>query len=267
MPEGDTIYRAARTLHRALAGQTITRFATVLPQLSRIDEDHPLAGRTIEEVFSRGKWLQMRFSGGLFLLTHMRMNGSWHIYRSGERWQRPRSDMRIAIETKDWQAVGFRVPVAEFHSEDSLKRHPVFSQLGPDLLASDFDESTAIAQLRSRPELSIAEALLAQSLLAGLGNVYKSEICFLCSVEPFRAVATLTERELECLVRRSHQLMRANVGESSTGRVTTGRMNREENLWVYGRAGLPCRKCATPIESSKQGPAARVTFWCPKCQK
>ena len=114
MPEGDTIFKAARTLHRALAGQTITRFETVLVHLARVDIDTPVAGRTVERVAAAGKHLLMTLSGGLVLRTHMRMNGSWHIYRPGERWQRPRGEMRIAIETTDWVAVAFRVHVAEF---------------------------------------------------------------------------------------------------------------------------------------------------------
>src|SRR6187549_3423505 len=114
MPEGDSIYRAARTLHRALAGRTITRFQSVFPQLNRVDDDAPLRGRTIEGVEARGKHLLFRFSGDLVLRTHMRMNGSWHIYRLGERWQRPRADMRIVVATAAYEAVAFTVPVAEF---------------------------------------------------------------------------------------------------------------------------------------------------------
>lgn len=267
MPEGDTIFRAARTLNRALTGQIVTRFESVLPALSRVDEDAPLSGRVIESVTARGKWMLMRFSGGLTLLTHMLMNGSWHIYRAGERWQRPRSEMRISIETAQWQAVAFRVQVAEFHTDESLRRREALNALGPDLLAADFDEAEAIAQLRSRPELPIADALLSQSLLAGLGNVYKSEVCFLCGVDPFRLVSTLTSAELDCLVRTARKLMRANVADSSRGRITTGSLDPHQKLWVYGRRGEPCRKCATPIQSRKQGPSARVTFWCPNCQK
>src|SRR5512140_1519500 len=128
MPEGDTIYRAARTLHSALSGQAVTRFEAVLPKLSRIDEDAPLAGRIIEAVESRGKWLLIRFSGDLTLLTHMLMNGSWHIYRPGEAWQRRREDMRIVVATEKFVAVCFGVQVAEFHTSASLARHRAFSR-------------------------------------------------------------------------------------------------------------------------------------------
>ena len=274
MPEGDTIYRAARTLNRALAGHKVTRFETVLPKLSRIDADAPLAGRTVEGVESRGKWLLMRFSGGLTLVTHMLMNGSWHIYRPGEAWQRRRDDMRIVIETAEIIAVCFGVQVAEFHSDETLARHRSLARLGPDLLSEDFDEEQAMARLRTRPELEVAEALLAQSRLAGAGNVYKSELCFVCEVSPFRAIAQVTDDELRCLVQNARKLLQANVGPKSPGAIvtytgfrrTTRRADPGSRLWVYGRAGQPCRKCGTVIETKKQGQGARVTFWCPKCQ-
>src|SRR4051794_1652095 len=128
MPEGDTIFRAARTLQRALGGKTVTRFETVLSLLARVDEDAPVAGRTVEKVEARGKWMLMHFSGDLILLTHMLMSGSWHIYRHGETWHRSRNDMRVVIETADMVAVAFRVPVAEFHTAESLKRRAGLNQ-------------------------------------------------------------------------------------------------------------------------------------------
>jgi endonuclease-8 len=275
MPEGDTIFRAARTLNLALAGKTITRFETVLPHLNRIHEDAAITGRTVTSVTSRGKWMMMRFSGNLVLLTHMLMSGSWHIYRPGEKWQRPRIQMRIVIGTPDILAVAFSVPVAEFHTEETLKRHPSLSQLGQDVLGSGFDVDKAIAALRSRPDLEVAEALLSQSLMAGAGNVYKSEICFACAVHPFRKVNSLSDQELRCLVDIARKFMGANVTETAgdgivtyTGlRRTTRSASPADRLWVYGRAGEPCRNCGTPIERKKQGRDARSTFYCPNCQK
>ena len=274
MPEGDTIYRAARTLHRALAGETVTRFESVLPKLARIDQDSPLAGRTFESVDSRGKWLLMRFSGDLILLTHMLMNGSWHIYRPGEPWQRRREDMRIVVATENFVAVCFGVQLAEFHTAESLRRQPAFSRLGPDLLSEDFDAEQAVANIRAEPRLQIADALIAQSLLAGLGNVYKSELCFTCGVSPFRVVSDVSDEELRCLLENARKFLKANVADGTTAAIvtytgfrrTTRRGNPADRLWVYGRGGQPCRKCGTPIEMRKQGPGARVTFWCPRCQ-
>lgn len=266
MPEGDTIFRAARTLNRALAGQFVTRFETQLPKLARVDEDTPLKGRAIESVDAAGKWMRMYFSGDLILLTHMLMSGSWHIYRPGERWQRPRIQMRVAIYTEPYIAVGFQIPVAEFHTAATLARLPALNQLGPDVLADHFDAAAVIRRLRSSPDLEVGAALLDQSLIAGLGNVFKSEVCFASRIHPFRQLATLSISELTALVTNARKLLTANVTPSTNFRRTTGRANPEERLWVYQRQGEPCRVCGTPILMQKQTPGARVTFWCPICQ-
>ncbi len=274
MPEGDTIFRAARTLQLALAGKIVTRFETVLPQLSRIDEDHPLAGRTIESVSAQGKWMLMRFSGDLTLLTHMLMNGSWHIYRPGESWRKRRVHMRILVETKTIVAIGFDIPIAEFHTAQTLARHPSLRRLGPDVLSERFDPQVAAQRLRERPELPVGEALLRQSLIAGLGNVYKSEVCFACGVNPFRKVESLSLAEMSCLIATAQKFLGSNVSETSGDAIvtyagfrrTTRRADPGARLWVYGRRSEPCRRCGTPIESQKQGLEARVTFWCPRCQ-
>jgi endonuclease-8 len=274
MPEGDTIFRAARTLHRALAGNVVTGFETVLPKLSRVEFDSGVTGRTIESVEANGKWMSMNFSGGLVLLTHMLMNGSWHIYRPGETWQRRQIDMRIVLKTEKIWAVAFNVPVAEFHTEDTLRRRPGFRNLGQDVLSADFNPALSAEHLRSRKDLQVGVALLTQSLMAGLGNVYKSEVCFACGINPFRRVESLSEVEVSCLVETARKFLLANVTDTAgdqittyTGmRRTTGRANSEERLWVYGRRNQPCRKCGTPVESRKQGEDARTTFWCPACQ-
>jgi endonuclease VIII len=274
VPEGDSIFRAARTLHRALAGKVVTRFESVLPALTRIDEDAPLAGRTVEEVSAAGKHLLMRFSGDLVLRTHMRMNGSWHIYRPGERWQRSATDMRIVVATGDFVAVAFNVPVAEFLTARTLARQPDLRRLGPDLLGAGFDREEAARRLRARAGEAIAEAVLNQSVIAGAGNVYKSEVLFLCRINPFTPVAALTDAQVAEVVETARSLLAANVGTSATGgivtyvgmRRTTRRADPGERLWVYGRAGLPCRECGTLITRRAQGPDARLTYWCPRCQ-
>jgi endonuclease-8 len=274
MPEGDTIFRAARTLNRALAGQAVTGFESVLPKLERVEVDSGVTGRVVEKVEARGKWLLLYFSGDLILLTHMLMNGSWHIYRRGEKWKRRGVDMRVVIRTAKFEAVAFTVPIAEFHTAESLRRRRVFNELGPAVLAAEYDNAEILRRLRGKPELTIGEALLSQSLLAGVGNVFKSEICFACGTHPFRAVESLSISELSCLVSTARKFLVANVTDSSGGksamytgfRRTTGRMDREENLWVYGRRGKPCRHCGAAIESRKQGLDARTTFWCPTCQ-
>lgn len=266
MPEGDTIFRAARTLHRALAGKVVTKFETQLPQLARVDYDTPLAGRIVESVESNGKWMSMHFSGDLTLLTHMLMSGSWHIYRPGEAWQRPRQQMRVAIYTQDFVAVAFQVPIAEFHTSESLRRHRSLRHLGPDILAPQFDEATASSRLRERPELEVGVALLTQSIMAGVGNVFKSEVCFASGVHPFRSIGSLREEELRSLVSNAREFMGSSVVETSGVRRTTGRSDPSARFWVYKRRGEPCRKCGTPVKAKKQGEDARITFWCPQCQ-
>lgn len=275
LPEGDTIFRAARTLHLALAGKRVTKFETVLPKLARVDEDAPLAGRLIECVESRGKNLLIQFSGGLTLRTHMRMNGSWHIYRSGERWQRAQRDMRIMVGAGEFVAVAFNVPVAEFIERNALPRHADLGRIGPDLLSENFDEVEALARMRRNERVPIADVLLSQRVISGIGNVYKSEILFLSGVNPFTATGNLTDEILLAILATSRKLMRMNVKTGSdrgivtyTGfRRTTRRADPSERLWVYGRGGKPCRKCGAAISRRKQGLDARSTYWCPVCQK
>jgi len=282
VPEGDSIFRAARTLHRALAGHAVERFESVLPALTRVHEDTPITGRIVESVAAAGKHILMRFSGDLVLRTHMRMSGSWHIYRrvgaddAGrfEPWQRPRRDMRVVIATHDFEAVAFNVPVAEFLDRRALRRQPDLKQIGPDLLGETFDADEAIRRFRTRGAMSIADALINQRVVAGAGNVFKSELLFLCGVDPFARVADVSDDELRALLKAGQKYLRANVNDSKgtivtyTGfRRTTSRMDPSERLYVYGRARKPCRKCGTPIQVKPQGPDARLTYWCPSCQR
>ncbi|MGA2812965.1 MAG: DNA-formamidopyrimidine glycosylase family protein [Candidatus Acidiferrum sp.] len=274
MPEGDTLFRTARTLHRALAGELVTAFDSVLPKLTRVDFDSGITGRTVEKVQSQGKWLLTHFSGDLILLSHMLMSGSWHIYRPGEAWQRRAVDMRIVLKTEKIWAVAFNVPIAEFHTSDTLRRREGLRKLGPDILAPQFDPPQSIASLRANGDLEVGVALLTQSIIAGLGNIFKSETCFASGVNPFRLINTLRVDEVNRLVSTARKFLLANAAETSGDRITTyaglrsttGRAHGDERLWVYGRRGEPCRQCGTPIESRKQGIAARTTFWCPCCQ-
>jgi endonuclease-8 len=274
MPEGDTIFRTARTLERALGGRVVTRFETVLPALGRVDEDAPIAGRTITGVRSIGKHLLIVFSGGLVLRTHMRMSGAWHIYRVGERWRRSKTAARIVIGTDVWVGVAFNVPVAEFVTEERLQRHAVLGALGPDLLAPVFDEAEARRRLRAAESLQVADALLDQRVMAGIGNVFKSEILFVCRVDPFRTAASLSADEVAALVRTARRLLCVNVIDPRDApfaagghrRRTTRLANPAAALFVYDRAGRPCRQCGSLIEHRLQQPSARWTFWCPRCQ-
>ena len=247
MPEGDTIHRAAHTLDRALAHRVVTRFDSVLPALTRIDEDAPIAGRTVQRVRSQGKHLLIEFSGDLVLRTHMRMNGSWHIYRPGERWQRPHRDMRIVIETATMHAVAFTVPVAEFVTSRELATQDVVAELGPDPLSDTFSPAEAIDRMQAHGDIEIADVLLDQTVIAGIGNVFKSEVLFGARINPFAPVSQLTREQLAAIVDVAVRFMRANVGERASGgivtyagmRRTTGRADPSARLWVYGRGGQP----------------------------
>ena len=270
MPEGDTIHRAARTLNTALAGQRIERFESVLAGLNRVDAGAPIAGRLVERVEARGKHLLMWLEGGLILRTHMRMHGSGHVYRPGERWQRPRHEMRIVIATAPYEAVAFAVPVAEFVEAASLEREGPVAELGPDVLSPAFDAADAVSRLRARGDMDIADALLDQRALAGIGNVFKSEVLFAARVSPFTPVHALDDATLARIVSIAERQMRANVGDSAEpgagGRRTTNRLDPSARLWVYRRRGMPCRRCGAPIQRAKQGPDARSTYWCERCQ-
>ena len=271
MPEGDAIFRTARTLHRALAGQRVTRFESVFPALTRVHEDTPITGRVVERVEPAGKHVLMRFSGGLTLRTHMRMNGSWHIYRPGERWQRPRRDMRVVVATEAFEAVAFNVPVAEWLDARAEAAQPDLRALGPDLLGETFDEAEALRRVREHDREEIADVLLNQRVAAGIGNVYKSEVLFLCRVNPFTAAQAVADDRVRELLATARRLLKANV--TTLGGITTylgfrraRGADESERRYVYGRARKPCRRCGTPIQVRQQGPHARLTYWCPACQ-
>lgn len=266
VPEGDTIFRAARTLHRALAGRAITRFDTQLAQLDIVDRRSPIAGRLVKGATARGKHLLLELSDDLVLRTHMRMHGSWHLYRPGERWRAPARDARIVMTTAEWIAIAFGVNDAEFLASSELQRHKRLAALGPDLLSASADLDEARSRLRTTPARHIAEALLVQQSIAGLGNVFKSELLFLCRVHPFDPVSRVSDAMLDCLIERGQALMTLNVrADARGGRVTTGRLNPREGLWVYGRPGKPCFKCGTLISSMTETEGRR-TYWCPACQ-
>ena len=274
MPEGDSIFRAARNMHRVLAGHAVTKFESAYAHLDRVNVDTPVVGRTIERVESAGKHHLIVFSGDLILRTHMRMSGSWHLYRHGERWWRGPQAMRVRVDTADWVAVAFDVPVAEFVTVKELKTSDPVAKLGPDLLGREFDRHEAVRRLRASAHQPIAMSLLDQRLVAGIGNIYKSETLFLAGVNPFTPAGSVPTDVLENLLDIARGLLKDNVVEGTSERIQTYRNLRmrnpaskyDESLWVYGRAGKPCRKCGTPIDMKRMGIDARSTYWCRKCQ-
>lgn len=298
MPEGDTIFRAARTLQRALAGRVVTHFDTQYAQLATVHDDAPITGRTIERVSARGKHLLVYFSwsgqreagsgtgeaipaagrpaggGAIVLRTHMLMSGSWHVYRPGERWQRAASSARIVIGTTDFVAVGFSIPIAEFIPAAALETDQALGRLGPDVLADDFEPDAVAPRLAASGRPTAAEALLDQQSVAGIGNVYKSELLFLARVWPFTPPAHVPPDRWRRMMQDARTLLRANVVDPhETGvvtwrgmRRTTGRSNPEQRLYVYGRRGEPCRRCGTAVRMVRHGEHNRSTYWCPSCQ-
>ncbi|MFG2226494.1 Fpg/Nei family DNA glycosylase [Streptomyces sp. NPDC048644] len=259
MPEGDTVWRTARRLHDALAGRTLTRCDLRVPRLATAD----LSGRTVQEVRSRGKHLLTRVEGGLTLHSHLRMDGAWQVYAAGERWRGgPAHQIRAVLGTAECTAVGYRLPVLDLLRTSDESR--VVGHLGPDLLGPDWDAAEALRRLLATPDRPLGEALRDQCTLAGLGNVYVSELCFLLRASPWLPAGRLPDpwRAPEL----AKKLLEAN--KNRTARVTTAGARPDRRLWVYGRAGRPCARCGRTVRSAEQGPAAeaRVTYWCPSCQ-
>ena len=265
MPEGDTIFRTAEVLRAALVGRRVTGArAQAQPGLRRVPDLSRLEGTTVASVEARGKHLLIGFDNGLTLRSHLRMSGSWHRYRPGEAWRRPMRQASAIIETAEAVAVAFNTPVVELLSPADLRRSMPLNTLGPDLLSRSFDADEALRRLRERNAEELGNALLDQRAVAGIGNVYKSEVAFLEGLDPWAPVATFEDAALEGALRTARRLLQANTGGGA--RVTTGSDRRGQGLWVYGRANRPCRRCGTLIQSGRQGELARLTFWCPRCQ-
>ena len=259
MPEGDTIFRTAVTLTKALGGAVITGFRSSIPKLRDVE----LINHHIKEIEARGKNLLIHFDDGRVLYTHMMMTGSWHIYRPGERWQRPERQMNLVLETQKFLAVCFNAPVVDLMSATEFRRSERLRSLGPDILRDDFDVEAVIGRLRELNDLEIGEALLAQRVVAGIGNIYKCETLFLCNVDPFVVVRDIPDTTLERVINEARKLMKANLGG---GMRTTRRALTGKRLWVYGRHGELCMRCDETIRMRRQGRAMRSTYWCPRCQ-
>jgi endonuclease-8 len=259
VPEGDTVWLAARRLHAALAGHVLTASDFRVPALATVD----LGGVEVAAVVSRGKHLLLRLGGARTLHTHFRMDGAWHLYRPGAPWRGgPAWQVRVVLRTPSWVAVGYRLPVVELLA--TADEPSVVGHLGPDLLDPDPDLEAAVARLRAAPQREIGDALLDQRNLAGIGNLYKAETLFLAGVEPSTEVADVPD--LPGLVRRARELLLANRDRPE--QITTGVTRRGQQHWVFERAGRPCRRCGTTVRSDRQGraPYDRITYWCPTCQ-
>lgn len=260
MPEGDTIHRAAASLRRALVGRALVDF-----QAPRLPPPLPGPGTTIDDVAARGKHLLIEFGDGLVLHSHMKMTGRWDLYRRGERWKKPRHQMRAVVATAEVEAVCFAAPIVEMLDTLAVERHPGLRRLGPDLCLEDVDLNTVMERLQTIPDPAapIVDVLLDQRSAAGIGNVYKSELLFLHRVPPTARLREIEADTQRALYEDAARLLQRNL---TTARRTTVPGAPPGSVWVYGRHGQPCRRCGTRIEATDLGLRPRLTAWCPQCQ-
>jgi endonuclease-8 len=274
MPEGDTIYRTATRLRSAMEGKRITAARGRDPAVDAAS----LPGQQVTAIEARGKHLLIHTSGGQTIHSHMGMTGSWHLYAPGQAWQKPAKWAALVLEMQaestppgppDVQSplpsvvVCFSPKTLELLSATGLRRHPYLGRLGPDILASRLEPAEIVPRFRAHDQVPIGEAVMNQTILCGIGNIYKSEVLFLCQIDPFLQVASLTDQQLIAMISRARKLMRRNLGGHLRQTRFTGDGAR---LWAYGRGGKPCLRCGSPIQTRRQGNLGRITFWCPSCQ-
>jgi endonuclease-8 len=261
VPEGDTVYRAARLLDRHLSGRTLTATDFRVPQHATAD----LSGGTVVASISRGKHLLTRVDRGeerWTLHTHLKMEGSWRVLDHDQRWPRPAHQARVVLTTADKVAVGFSLGIVEL--VDRADEESVVGHLGPDLLGPDWDPDEAVRRLTAEPDRPLREALLDQRNLAGIGNMYAAELCFIAGLHPETQVGLVPD--LRRLVVRAQQML--DLNKERAFQSTTGNLRERERLWVYRRDRSPCRRCRTAIVVEMQGPTGRdrASYWCPSCQ-
>ena len=259
MPEGDTLYCIASRLRPVLEGKQLcdARGGWQAPEAAA------LTGATVSCVEAIGKHLVIALADGRAVHSHLGMTGSWHIYLPREPWKKPTKRAALVLSTTDHVVVNFSPKTLEITTERELKRNSYLQQLGPDLMAPDFDPQAALLRYRRRPHLPIGVAVMDQTLARGIGNIYKSETLFLCGVDPWRRVGDFEDDELIHLLKTAHRLMRRNRFGS---RRTTRSAGDGQLLWAYGRRGEACFRCGDTILLRRQGDLGRTTYWCPTCQ-
>ena len=261
MPEGDTLHRTARTLNEVFAGRPIVEAEVGARRGELRPED--LVGRVLVRVEARGKNLLVHFDDDHVLWSHLGMTGSWHVRCDGDPWPRPRTQLDLGLRAPHASALGFNVPVLERMRTARALRHAALASLGPDLLATPFDLESALARWRGAPYATLGDALLDQRLACGIGNVYKAEALFVTGLDPWRRVVECDDESLTQLLERARALMLRNL-DGRPRRTHAG--PGEERYFVYGREGLPCRRCEAPVRKARQGDHARVTYYCAPCQ-
>jgi endonuclease VIII len=250
MAEGDTILRSARRLDAALGGEAVAVSApNPRGRAARVER---LDGRRLDRIDSHGKNLLLRF-GDLVLHSHLGMNGSWHVYPRGGSWRKPRRSAWAVLAGETQEAVQFGGPTLRLLPVARLGRDPQLARLGPDVLAPDFDPDAAIRLLRRDPARAVGDALLDQTLVAGIGNIFKSEACFAARLDPWQPVGELSDEDLHAVLRSARELMLEAV---ASGRHTYA---------VY-KGRRPCPSCGGRVSARGQGDANRTTYWCPSCQ-
>jgi len=253
--EGDTIHRTAARLNEVLAGKQIREVETPNPRSGLGTAMDSVRGRRMERAEARGKHLLLHSDGGLVLHSHLGMKGAWHVYPRRARWRRPRGSAWLILSTRSNHAAQFGGPTLALMSGRELARHPTLAQLGPDILGEDFTVERGVEALRSGgAEHQLGEALLDQRLICGVGNVYKSEGCFVAEIDPWRLMGELSDADLARVVEETRALMR------------TGLEGRRPDRQVYRRAKRPCPRCGAPLRARGQGDANRTTYWCGRCQ-
>lgn len=257
MPEGDTLHGFARQVDAALAGQPLVRAWSSRVALARFE------GRSVRGARAQGKHLLVEFETGHVLRTHLRMHGLIRVRAGSHEGPIVNPHVRWLLSSASHTALCLDAPSIELVHASELARHPVLSRLGPDLLGAELDTGEILARLRRDPERAIGSALMDQDLLAGIGNVYKSEVLFIHQTSPFARVADLDDARLLALVNTARELMRRNVGGR---RRTTPRGRIASSYWVYARSGEPCLRCGARVEMRRQDPLARSSYYCPECQ-
>lgn len=261
MPEGDSVYKFAARLRAVLEGHEILAARSHGP--GPVPQVHRIVGATCTAVRPQGKNMLISFDNGLVLRGHLRMYGTWHIYRPGQPWQRPESQARLVLEVQDAIVVNFSAPVIELLEERALPAFEPVAKLGPDLLDDSFDAEDALANFRAPhlAELTIGDAIMDQRVMAGIGNIWKNEALFYAGINPWRLVGELDDETLRHLIRTAQALLRASVRKPNTLNIM-----RRPRMYAYMRGGQPCRRCFTRMRSVPQGHDIRHTAWCPKCQ-